>query len=266
MSYNSGFGYIFSSDELTYLLGILGANYIIGVEEDVIASDRSIAERLTEKGYVHGSFDNEPILNMDVIEILKPMTNLSVFISLKCNMVNDSCTTYFYVNNNGVTVNEIHGISPSKHIISHFKEISNIYEIIIDKINISTKEETDANDKIIIDTKIIDRLRNMQSRTDLENCLINCEKSDKKIKFIVDFVCGTANIYTLVFFDDIKNKPLSMTSLMFANNNDFTMSLEAVHDKTTFNTVSKIQINEKIRRMLSACLHRDIETKSYLFK
>lgn len=265
LEYNS-FGYIFSGDELIYLLGMMGANYVLGVEEinETVSIDK-LDESLLEKGYVFRNFDNELILNTDIAEILRPMAELSKFISLKSKNDEGRLTIYFYVNDYGVTVNEVNSISPNKHIVSYSKERSDIYEILKEKINI--RHSVPPDDKTIIKVGLaqLEQLKAMESKTDMENCLQGYGLPEQKRKFIVDFVTGMADTFTIVLFDDIKNKPKNMKSLMFVDNNDMSMKPETIEDKVVFRSISIRQIYEEVRSALSKCLHREIENKKTLF-
>lgn len=266
MPESSSFGYIFSSDELLYLLGLMGANYVLGVENGSFdISNADINYSLLEKGCLFRNFDNELILNLDVVKALKPMARLGTLISVKCNTKYDRSTVYFYSNETGTTANEVNISMQGKHVITYLDDQNEIYEMIKSKINTDECKNDKDTTEIEVGADTLRELKNTANRTDIYNILLSKGKNEYESGFLADFMSELKETYTVVLFTDIKNKPKEMQSLVFVAEENSIFKLKETAQKLTFKPISQRELKEAVRKALSECLHKEIVGKSLLF-
>lgn len=264
MSHEDDFGYIFSNDELFYLLDLMGVNYVVGVPpQRDSTSEEEIQRNLLNKGYVFKDIENQLILNSDISRALKPMAFLGGLISIRCANEDGETTAYFYTDKNRFTLSEVKSASPERIILSCGENPAAIAELITDRIIFDENVEMYGNFRAELSKDRLSYVKSLDGRTEKENYLQGLGMAPEVIRVLMGFLTNTFDIYSVVFWEDIKNKPEKMTCIMAAVDGGNLYKVLTVGNGIALVSVDFKQLEYDIKDTLRNCMN--IKSNDNLF-
>lgn len=256
-------GYIFSKAELMHLLGLMGANYIIGVSDAAaVTVNDDIRQSLIDKNYVFRDFDDELVLNADIADVLTTIADVNGFVSIKYTRGNIKETAYLYISDDDFALCEIRGEGNDRTVVSKYSDKSKIYHIIKEKADVDEVPQSKAGIKAVMPYKAFEQISALsenKSADAVKKLVDGIRVPESIIKMLEGLSNGRTGVFSIVFCENMKDAPQEQFCLIFCFDDEYIFNIDIGTDNVNISSLAYDDMLLKIKEMLNDIMFISVE-------